>query len=554
MKIFQVVTLLFIVGMITIGCTPSNQASTKSDDPELTVYTTVYPFQYVVEQIGGDTVSAKSVFPPGADAHTYEPTSKEMTAIAKSDAFIYLGAGMEGFAEGIADALGSQDVKLIEIGKHEDLFHGHSHKGHDHENKDEHNHGEEGDDHGKTDVHGHEEGNNHADKSIAIEGLQDHYHTGDTIELTASPKEESGHNHWHWYILNPDAKDWETVSDQLSNTYKGEAVADSQQIKAILFDEDHNVIAESEPVTIAINDHHGHNHEHDEHGEEAHDHGSEDHEHGRTEKHDHKSITIEGLRAHYHTGDTIELTAAHSNESGHNHWHWYTLNPDAKDWETVSGQLSNTYKGETATNGQQIKAALFDENHNVIAESDPVTIVIDDHTGGHDPHIWIDPLRMIEVSKIIRDELIALNPDEEARYSKNFKALKKELIALDKRYQQLLETKENKHIIVPHAAFGYWEERYGVKQIAISGLSTSEEPSQKELKEVIEQAEKFDLDYILYEQNSPNRLSEVIQEQIGAEALTIHNLSVLTKEDIKNNKDYISLMDKNLKILDQVTK
>nr|WP_307479900.1 zinc ABC transporter substrate-binding protein [Cytobacillus purgationiresistens] len=36
-------------------------------------------------------------------------------------------------------------------------------------------------------------------------------------------------------------------------------------------------------------------------------------------------------------------------------------------------------------------------------------------------------------------------------------------------------------MIVPHAAFGYWEERYGVKQIAISGLSSEEEPSQKEL-------------------------------------------------------------------------
>lgn len=54
---------------------------------------------------------------------------------------------------------------------------------------------------------------------------------------------------------------------------------------------------------------------------------------------------------------------------------------------------------------------------------------------------------------------------------------------------------------------------------------------------------------MLYEQNTSNRVSEIIQEQIGAETLTIHNLSVLTEEDIESNKDYISLMDYNLKTL-----
>ena len=48
--------------------------------------------------------------------------------------------------------------------------------------------------------------------------------------------------------------------------------------------------------------------------------------------------------------------------------------------------------------------------------------------------------------------------------------------------------------------------------------------------------------------------SKVIQDEIGAEALTIHNLEVRTEEDIENERDYISLMEDNLEILDQVTK
>src|SRR5699024_164255 len=105
-----------------------------------------------------------------------------------------------------------------------------------------------------------------------------------------------------------------------------------------------------------------------------------------------------------------------------------------------------------------------------------------------------------------------------------------------------------------HAAFGYWEERYGIEQIAINGLSSSSEPSQKDLTKIIEQAREHNLDYIIFEQNSSNRVSEIIQDHIGAEALTIHNLAVLTYQDIENEENYHSLIGYNLEILDKDTK
>lgn len=468
MKIIQALFIFSFTAFLMIGCSSTEEDPANANNSDkLTVYTSVYPFQYAVEQIGGDSVEAKTVYPPGADAHTYEPTSKDMTAIADSDAFIFIGDGMEGFATSAADALANQDVELIEIGKYEELFHGHGGDHHDDGNHDHSDHTEDGHDHGE-DSHGHDE---------------EHEHNG------------SEHNH------------------------------------------------ENE-----------HEHENSD-TEDGHDHDG--HSHGTTsDSHEENSvsITIDGLAGHYHTGDSIQLTAQLSEDSDHDHWHWYTLEPGADDWETVPDNGTATFGGEATIDGQQIKAVLFGDDHEVVAESEAVTISIDDHTGDHDPHLWIDPLRMIEISRIIKDELIALNPDAEADYNANFEALEAELLTLDEEFSELLATKENKYIMVPHAAYGYWEERYGVKQIAISGLSTSQEPSQKQLTEVISQAEEHNLDYILYEQNSPNRLSEVIQEQIGAEDLTIHNLSVLTDEDIKNKEDYISLMRYNLEILDQVTK
>src|SRR5699024_6677296 len=140
MKIYRMVTLVLVLIIIATGCTAPN--SETNDNADLKIYTSVYPIQYAVERIGEKSVDAESVYPPGVDAHTYEPSSREITSIAEGDAFIYLGAGMEGFAETAAEALDSQDVALIEIGADETLFHDASTQdtAHDHVGNDDHHH------------------------------------------------------------------------------------------------------------------------------------------------------------------------------------------------------------------------------------------------------------------------------------------------------------------------------------------------------------------------------------------------------------------------------
>src|SRR5699024_10950841 len=101
--------LLFSVLVMT-GC----KSQPDHDRNELIIYTSIYPIEYAVQQIGGETARVESIYPPGGDAHNYEPSTKKMTSIATSDAFFYLGADMEAFATTAADALKSEDVDLIE--------------------------------------------------------------------------------------------------------------------------------------------------------------------------------------------------------------------------------------------------------------------------------------------------------------------------------------------------------------------------------------------------------------------------------------------------------
>ncbi|SFM12580.1 zinc transport system substrate-binding protein [Gracilibacillus orientalis] len=177
----------------------------------------------------------------------------------------------------------------------------------------------------------------------------------------------------------------------------------------------------------------------------------------------------------------------------------------------------------------------------------------DEHAGHHhgdkDPHVWLDPIRSIRLAENIKDTLVVLQPDSEEAFNKNFEELKGNLENLDKEFHEQLESLPGNEIIVSHAAYGYWEQSYGIEQIPISGLSPTNEPSQKELQNIIEIAEKHGLKYVFFEQNVTPKVADVVRKEIDAETLRIHNLSVLTEEDIENDEDYLTLMQSNLEVL-----
>lgn len=44
-------------------------------------------------------------------------------------------------------------------------------------------------------------------------------------------------------------------------------------------------------------------------------------------------------------------------------------------------------------------------------------------------------------------------------------------------------------------------------------------------------------------------MSTLVKNEVGAQALTLHNLESLTKNDVKNKEDYFSIMQHNIDTL-----
>jgi zinc transport system substrate-binding protein len=172
-----------------------------------------------------------------------------------------------------------------------------------------------------------------------------------------------------------------------------------------------------------------------------------------------------------------------------------------------------------------------------------------EHHGDINPHVWLDPIYSKEMAAVIRDALIKQMPQQKELFNENFQKLSLQLDELNTNFEQTLKTAKHKKVIVTHAAFGYWEKRYGIEQISISGLSTANEPTQKELEKIISLADQEGLHYMLFEQNVHSKLGKIVQKEIGAKALPIHNLAILSEENIKNKETYFSLMNQNLESL-----
>lgn len=143
----KIFSLLFLL-LLTLAACSNNQNS--ADDQTLTVYTTVFPLTSFVEQIAGDTVNVESIYPQGADMHSYEPTQKDMISYSDGDLFLTTSNELDPVASSIAETI-KNDTEIIETAADinaEAFLESHHEHGHEEAHSDEEEH-----DHGSMDPH-----------------------------------------------------------------------------------------------------------------------------------------------------------------------------------------------------------------------------------------------------------------------------------------------------------------------------------------------------------------------------------------------------------------
>lgn len=142
MKRFFKATAYFCCILILLsGCADKKP---EIEDKKLSVITTVFAPYDFVRQIGGNKVSVRMLLRPGADAHSYEPSPKDVVRISECDLFICTGGeNDEWVGRLLKDCKGLRTLKMLDCVDTIDEEIKDGMAGHDHE---EHGHGE-ADDH-----------------------------------------------------------------------------------------------------------------------------------------------------------------------------------------------------------------------------------------------------------------------------------------------------------------------------------------------------------------------------------------------------------------------
>jgi zinc transport system substrate-binding protein len=165
---------------------------------------------------------------------------------------------------------------------------------------------------------------------------------------------------------------------------------------------------------------------------------------------------------------------------------------------------------------------------------------------GGDPHVWLDPVRFAAIADAIAARLAELDPGHAADYAARGAALHDELTQLDSEFAAGLKTCLRHEIFTSHAAFGYPAKRYGLQQIALTGLSPDTEPTPKHLAEVAQQARDQHATTIFFEALVSPRVARTLATEVGAKAAVLDPIEGL---EPGSAGDYLSVMRGNLAAL-----
>ena len=169
--------------------------------------------------------------------------------------------------------------------------------------------------------------------------------------------------------------------------------------------------------------------------------------------------------------------------------------------------------------------------------------------GDVDPHVWLDPSRMIIMVEAIADTFAELDPDNERQYRANAEEYLSDIRGLDGEYRAALAQCRSRVIVTSHRAFGYLADTYDLRQIPIAGISPDVEPDPRSLEAIAAEARAEGVTTIFLESIAPPELAETVAREIGAELDLLDPIEGLTQDQLDAGQTYASIMRDNLQRL-----
>lgn len=176
-----------------------------------------------------------------------------------------------------------------------------------------------------------------------------------------------------------------------------------------------------------------------------------------------------------------------------------------------------------------------------------VDIVIDhgDHVHdlrGGDPHIWLDPLTMVQAVPAIADFLGELDPDNAETYRANAETYAASLEDLHANLEEAFSAipEERRKLLVFHDAFRYFAARYDFEIIGIVLENPDSEASARDIADLLNVIDESGIDVVFAEPQFNTSVLDVLSAEGDVTIATL-----LTDSFAEEVDTYIGLMEFN---------
>lgn len=172
-----------------------------------------------------------------------------------------------------------------------------------------------------------------------------------------------------------------------------------------------------------------------------------------------------------------------------------------------------------------------------------------------DPYVWLDPINMLSIAKELRNFFLKKNPENEALFNENFNQLQNDLILLDAQFQLLKNETENIKFVSISPSFGHWQKAYNIQIFPVVLSRYGVIPNATQLNIIKESIIQNGVRYIAYESNLTSEYRDLFNylvEELDLIVINLSNLTTLSESDKENNKDYLSIMLENLRLLESI--
>lgn len=105
--------ILLSLGLVPLTAAGGREGIQDLSTKKIQVVTSIFPLYDFSRQIGGELAEVKLLLPPGMEAHSFEPTPRDMVEIDKANLFVYMGREMEPWAESVVKGITNNRLVLI---------------------------------------------------------------------------------------------------------------------------------------------------------------------------------------------------------------------------------------------------------------------------------------------------------------------------------------------------------------------------------------------------------------------------------------------------------